>query len=86
MDGTGGQKRTGTPHARSGNSNTLKGAVPRGQSKVGTGSSRSARSSSNTGRVIDGQTLRGYVSRNASLPAPKDTTVAPDGTNRVRKV
>lgn len=75
----------GTNHSRSGNSNTLKGSVPKGQGKVGTGTSRSANTSSNSGQLIEGQNLRGYVSRNSSLPTPKDATVASDGTRRVRK-
>lgn len=85
MPATGGQSRSGTPFSKSGNSNSLTGAIPSGQSKAGTTSSRSTNSSSNTGRVIEGQNLRGYVSRNSALPTPKDTTVAPDGTRRVRK-
>lgn len=85
-DGTGGQSRSGTSFSKGGNSNSLTGSIPKGQSKVGTGSSRSSNASSNDGRVIEGQNLRGYVSGNASLPTPKDVTVAPDGTNRVRRV
>jgi hypothetical protein len=85
VDGTGQTKR-GYPNAKSSNNNTLKGMVPKGAPKVGTGSSRSANASSNTGRVIDGQNLRGYVSRNVSLPSSKDATVSADGRRRVRKV
>lgn len=86
MSHSGGQSRTGTPFSKSGNSNSLTGAIPSGQSKVGTTASRSTNLSSNNGRVIEGQNLRGYVSHSSSLPAPKDTTVAPDGTARVRQV
>lgn len=85
MDGMS-RGKVGTNHTRSGNSNTLKGSVPKGQSKVGTGTVRETHSPSNTGRVIDGQNLRGYVSRNSSLPTPKDATVSTDGRRRVRKV
>lgn len=83
---SGGQAKSGTSFSKSGNSNSLTGSVPKGASKVGTGSSRSSNSSSNTGRVIEGQNLRGYVSSSSSLPAPKDVTVASDGTRRVRKL
>lgn len=79
--------KVGTNHARSGNSNTLKGSVPKGASKVGTGSMKTTKTSSNTGRVIDGQNLRGYAGgSNGSLPTAKNATVAADGTRRVRKV
>lgn len=86
MDGMS-RGKLGTNYSRSGNSNTLKGSVPKGQSKVGTGTSRSSNSSSNTGRVIEGQSLRGYVGGGSvSLPPAKDATVSADGRRRVRKV
>ena len=39
------------------------------------------------GKVIEGQNLRGYVHNGSgrSIGEVKDATVAPDGTNRVRK-
>lgn len=84
-DGTS-RGKLGTNFSKSGNSNTLKGSIPTGAKKVGTGQIKETHQSSNNGRVFDGQTLRGYVSRNSSLPSPKDATVSPDGRRRVRKV
>jgi hypothetical protein len=36
---------------------------------------------------METQNLRGYVhnDRRSGLPAPQDVTVAPDGTNRVKR-
>jgi hypothetical protein len=92
VSANGGQPRTGTSFTRGGKASTSgsSSSVPSGQSRTGTnfvrGGSKSAAAGSSSGRM-ETQNLRGYVhnDRRSGLPAPQDVTVAPDGTNRVKR-
>lgn len=92
----GGQKKVGTNYIRgsapsdkgSPQSDPLSGEGKNAQTSTHTDFSKERLSKDKGGKVIEGQKLRGYVHdpANTSIGAVDDATVAPDGTNRVKKL
>ena len=92
----GGQKKVGTNYIRSSGS-TDKGTPfkdPRSGEGKATQTSTHTKFHKETlkedkgGKIIEGQSLRGYVQSagKSNIGAVEDATVAPDGTNRVKKI
>lgn len=92
----GGQKKVGTNFIRESNSSDkgtpfndpLAGGGKNSKTSTHTDFRRENVKGDQGGKEIEGQKLRGYVfdSAKSNIGAVDDATVAPDGTNRVKKL